>query len=97
MNKWEKRYAQEILEPLRFAREIFDYKYQSLKFEIAYRTWYTPDFAVWYYSGKIEIIEIKGFLRDDAAVKFKACREHYGILRWRMVRLVKGQWEDVRI
>lgn len=96
MNKTEVRYVDEVLTPELYAKEILAWKYEAVKFRIAKKTYYTPDFMV-IHPQFIEFVEIKGFLRDDAGVKFKACRELYPWFEWDMLRLVKGIWVPVNI
>lgn len=91
MNKTEAAYAQ-LLELRRHAGEIADWKFESLKFRLADRTWYTPDFVVWLRDGGIECVEVKGFVEDDAAVKFKVAQEMYPQFRFRMVFRRRGEW-----
>jgi hypothetical protein len=98
MNKTEVRYEQEVLKVLQHTGEIDWYWFESIKFRLADRTWYTPDFMI--VSGgdrNWTAVEIKGFLRDDAAVKFKVAREMYPQIKWEMLRYRKGQWENIKI
>ena len=97
MNKTEKRYAQEVLDPRVWTGELVTWKFEAVKLKLAYRTWYTPDFWTIAPDGRMEMIEIKGFLQDDAAVKYKIAREAFPIFEWRMIRRVKGEWVEVRI
>lgn len=84
MNKLEKKYADELW--MRYlAKEIITYKFESIKFRLAEKTWYTPDFVV-FCKDRIEIVEIKGFLREDANVKFKVCAELYPQFVWKMLK-----------
>lgn len=96
MNKTERLYSFELDE---FQRQgIIDrWAYESLKFRLADRTWYTPDFVVWLPDGGIQLVEVKGFLRDDAAVKFKVAREAFPEWEWIMMRRTKSGWEEVNI
>lgn len=94
MNKSEAVWAQR-LELEKKAGEVECYWFESLKFRLAENTWYTPDFVVLYTDGRREIHEIKGFLRDDAAVKFKVARELYPDYDWQMWRRKKTVWERV--
>lgn len=90
MNKTEQAYAA-YLEQQRMLRIVYGWAYEPVKFKLANRTFYTPDFGVWYQDGKVEMIEIKGpVLRDDAAVKFKVARAMYPMMSWRMLKRVKG-------
>lgn len=76
MNKLESRYAGR-LEALRRAGKILFWRYESLKFRLADRTWYTPDFYIMRADGCVELHEIKGFWEDDARVKIKVTAEQF--------------------
>ena len=73
MNKLEERYAQH-LELRKRAGEIVDYRYERLKFKLAEKTFYTPDFMVTF-QDRIEIHETKGFWEEDARIKIKMAAE----------------------
>lgn len=90
MNKWETAYAWN-LELQKRAGLILDYQFETWKFRIAKRTWFTPDFPVIKTTG-IEIHEVKGFMRDDANVKLKDCAERYPWFKWVLVTQEDGQW-----
>lgn len=96
MNLTEARYA-EILERKRLAGEIKRYEFEKIKFNLADKTTYTPDFYV-VFPGHIEFHEVKGFLREDANVKFKIAAEMFPEFRWVMVRWrnKKTGWEIVK-
>ena len=89
-NKTEQRYAQ-YLEVLKRAGEILDYRFEPIKFKLADKTFYSPDFLV-IYPDHVLLVEIKGFLRDDANVKFKVAAKLFPWFRFCMVREVKKQW-----
>ena len=95
-NTSDHRYSFE-LEMLRQEGEIKRWLYESIKFRLADRTWYTPDFVVWMPDGRVRVVEVKGFLRDDAAVKYKVARETYPEFEWVMIRRVKSSWVEVNI
>ncbi len=95
MNKTEQRYSIQ-LEMLKLSRQIIEWRFEPLKFKLAKNTLYTPDFLV-VTKEHMKLVEIKGFLRDDAAVKFKMARELYPWFEWEMVRLYRGEWKQVRI
>ena len=96
MNKTEASYAA-LLDWEVSQGMVAAYWYESVKLRLATRTWYTPDFLVLYSNGGFQFVEIKGFLRDDAAVKYKLAREQYSWAEWVMLRRVKGQWVKVNI
>ncbi len=93
MNKDENRFA-ELLKQQQYSGEILKFYYEQVKFRLAEKTFYTPDFLV-VKPDHLEIVEIKGFLRDDAAVKFKCAAELYPWLKWKMIRWKKKQWETI--
>lgn len=75
-NKTEARFHACLLD-LQVSRQIEAFAFESIKLRLAGRTWYAPDFAVARADGRIALIEVKGFMRDDAAVKLKVAAEKY--------------------
>jgi len=73
MNKTEAAYAQHLGNRI----DLVWWAFEPVKFRLADRTWYTPDFLVMYGDGTIEVHEVKGFWRDDARVKIKVAAEMY--------------------
>ncbi len=70
MNKLEAKYAQH-LEIRKHGGHILWYSYEAIKFKLADKTYYTPDFIVMTSTGALEAHEVKGFWEDDARVKIK--------------------------
>jgi len=83
MNTWEARYAAE-LDTYGKTIGMIDYKFNCIKLMLADGAWYTPDFMIMY-SNKTEIIEIKGFRRTDAIVRFKVAKTNYPMFDFRML------------
>lgn len=52
---------------------------------------YTPDFIV-YIDGAQIAYEVKGFMRDDAAVKIKVAAAKFPFVRFVLVWRKRGQW-----
>ena len=96
MNKTERRYSLGLI-LLQRDGAIKRWAFEALKFRLADRTWYTPDFDIWYPDGRLRLVEVKGFMRDDAIVKFKVARETFPEWEWIMVRWIKGDWEQVNV
>lgn len=100
MNKWEEAFAREDLEPRRIVGEIKWYGFEEIKLRLADGTFYTPDFAVINENFRLEFIEVKGFVRDDAMAKFKIAARLFPFARFRMIRKLKisegGGWETIR-
>jgi hypothetical protein len=94
MNKTEQAYA-ERLEVRRQTGDIAWYGFEGIKLRLADKTFYTPDFAVMLPDGGIEFHEVKGFMRDDAAVKIKVAAEQFWMFRFYVVRRTDREW-DVR-
>lgn len=97
-NKWEAEYEIELKARLH-SSEIIWYGFEAITLRLADRTTYTPDFVVMYPDRSIEVVEIKGFLREDANVKFKVAAELFPFV-FLMLRKKKvsegGGWEYMR-
>jgi len=91
MNKDEARYNEE-LKIKKQAGEILYYYFEKVKFRLAEKMFYTPDFLV-VHPGHLEIIEVKGYLEGDALVKWKMAAELYPWLVWKIIRWEKKQWK----
>lgn len=76
MNKTEKEYL-EVLESEKRDGTIAWYKFEGVKFRLADNTFYTPDFIVMLWDGRIRLDEVKGFWTDDARVKIKVAADMY--------------------
>lgn len=95
MNKMELEYANHL-----FARqldgEIAWFDWHVVKFRLANRCWYTPDFLVMIEpDGELQIHEAKGHLEDDAAVKLRLMPRLYSLFRIFIVRRRKGGGWDL--
>jgi hypothetical protein len=90
MNNLEFAYSKQ-LELEKIAGKILWYSFEAMKFRLADKTFYTPDFMVMLADGSIEAHETKGFWLDDARVKIKVAAEMYPV-RFIGVTKVKGVW-----
>lgn len=88
MNGTESRYAG-ILEIRKRAGHIARYDFQPVKLRLADNTFYTPDFRVILPDGLQEMHEVKGFMRDDAAVKIKVAAEQHPYV-FKLIREKRG-------
>jgi hypothetical protein len=93
MNKAEARYAQH-LELLKRDGLIQDFLFEAIKFRLAEKTFYTVDFIV-ICKDVVECHEFKGFMRDDAAVKFKVAAAKFPWFSWIMVKETKNGFVKV--
>lgn len=70
MNKLEGNYANH-LELRKLTGEIRKWRFEAVRFTLAPKTTYTPDFEVVMENGSIEFHETKGFWRQTGRVKIK--------------------------
>ena len=92
MNKTETGYSL-WLERQKQAGEILWYKFDCLNLRLADKTFYKPDFLVLPKSLELEFHEVKGFMTDDANVKIKVVAETFPLFKFKIVKLVRNQWE----
>jgi len=94
MNKLEAAYA-EVLEGRKQSGEIIWYAFEAMKFVLAKRTTYMPDFIVQLADGEVEVHEVKGFWEGTARVKIKCAAEKFPFQFIAIKRLPKkdgGDW-----
>lgn len=93
LNKTERAYYDHIINTMSFHALWV----QQINLRLAKKTWYRPDFVMWTYRGEIRVMEVKGFMRDDAAVKVKMAAEIYRQFRFFVVTKKKlkdgGGWD----
>lgn len=91
----EEQYAAELSMRMQGARadaeRVLWFGYECMKFRIAGGTYYTPDFVVAVPSG-VEIHEVKGFMREAARVRWRACADLFPIFRWYVVKRAARRW-----
>ena len=90
MNKLESQFSR-MLDMWKAGGIVEWYAFEQIKFRLAGRTWYTPDFFV-VEKTKTVIYEVKGFWRDDARVKIKVAAEMYPHFTWIGCRFIRGEW-----
>lgn len=91
-NKWENRYAIDILEPRRRVGEIHHYEFEALKLRVGIGAYYTPDWVAWRQDGRVEIHEVKGFWREAAKVRWKAVQDRYRGFIFVAMTIKGGVW-----
>jgi len=79
MNKLEIRYEAQLYMQVK-AGDIYAYGFERIKFKLAKKTFYTPDFYVVGFN--LEFHEVKGHWEDDARVKIKTAAEMFPWFRW---------------
>lgn len=93
MNKTERRFMEEVLEPLLATRSIARYAFEPLKFRLAGRTFYTPDFlvsAAW--GRRPAMVDVKGgYIREDASIKIKVAAAAFPEFRWMLACYSEGR------
>jgi hypothetical protein len=85
MNKRELQHAED-LKIMTKAGELLWWAFEPMRLRLADRTTYTPDFLVMKADGSLEFQEVKGFMEDDAAVKFKVASEMYWMFSFVIVK-----------
>ena len=96
MNKTEAAYALHLAAQQHIG-QINLFLFESVKLRLADKTWYCPDFLVWFTGAETpDFHEIKGFERDDAIVKFKCAAELFHRFRFKMIKRVNGEWVTTR-
>lgn len=94
INDTERKLDQELrLEKLQ--GNILDYHYEKIGLNIAPKTWYFPDFVVYMPDGAMHVIEVKGYLRDDAAVKYKVAVGLYPSITFHMIKKSGHSWKEM--
>ncbi len=94
MNKTESEYAM-ILEARRLSNEITQWRFESVKLRLGNGCWYVPDFFVERLGLRPLFVEIKGFMRDDARVKFLTAQEIHRWAMFQMWRKTKSGWTQI--
>lgn len=94
MNSLEARYVYEILEEEMRSGDIQCWFFESFRLRLAPKTFYTPDFMVIKKGGAVAFKEVKGFLREDASIKFKLAREIYPFFEFEMWSRNGGVWKE---
>lgn len=96
MNRLEADYAAH-LDGLIVSGDIITWRYEPLKLKLADKTYYSPDFLVIAADLGVELHEVKGFMREDAAIKLKVAAETFAFFKFFLAtrRRVRDPW-DVR-
>ena len=79
MNNTEKAYA-EVLRHRQMCGDIVWWGFEVMKFKLADKCFYSPDFSVMLANGEIEQHEVKGsprIFQDDAKVKVKVAASEF--------------------
>jgi hypothetical protein len=91
MNGLETKYA-EHLKSLKRENHILEYWFEGIKFKLADKTYYTPDFLILRPDMVLEVHEVKGFWLDDARVKIKVAAEKFPF-QFKGIKLSNRGWE----
>jgi hypothetical protein len=96
LNKTERAYR-DHLDFRQRAGEIKRYWTHGVTLKLGKDCRYTVDFVIHESDGTLTFVEIKGFLRDDALVKFRAAQAAFPIFKFVMVQRCKGgTWKTIR-
>lgn len=86
MNKIEAAYEL-VLRARKQLGEVEWYGFEAVKLRLAEGAWYTPDFTARFPGGLLVHFELKGFMREAAAVRIKVAAEQH---RWASFVLVRA-------
>lgn len=105
MNKTEAAFSVE-LGNMRHAGLVLWFAFEPLKLRLADNTFFTPDFAVLYADGLLQLIDCKGttkkdgkykpFTEEDARLKIKVCAELFPVsvaVAYRLPLKAGGGWK----
>lgn len=92
MNRTEAAYGEYLLARM-VDGDLVWFEFSPMKFRLADRSWYTPDFIVMRPGGELEAHEVKGHMEDDAAVKLRVFARLYPMFRLFLVRRAKHTWK----
>ncbi len=101
MNQLETDYYNEILLPAEQCGKILWIKYEAIKLLLALPlpgkkgekgVWYTPDFAVMWDDGRLEIHETKGHMREAGRVRLRIAAATYPF-RFFLIYGPSGDWK----
>jgi hypothetical protein len=84
-NKTEQAYMDEI-ESAKRDGLVQWYGFERIKFRLADKTFYTPDFLMMLADGTLRVVEVKGHWEDDARVKIKVAAEQYPFIEFIAVK-----------
>lgn len=92
MNKTEARYAAYLDSLKGQVGELVRWDFEPEKLRLADGAYYTPDFRVITWTGTVEFHEVKGFMREAAAVRLKVAADRHPYV-FRLVRWKDKGWE----
>jgi hypothetical protein len=95
MNRWEREYGK-WLDIRKAAGDVLWWGYERVTLKLADDCRYTPDFVVIYAAVILcrpLFVEVKGFKRDDAMVKFRVAAEQNPWADFAMVKLTPDGWD----
>jgi len=96
MNKLERTFHARLQEAVR-QRIFIAALREPLVLRLAGNTTYKPDFWTIALPSTMTFWEVKGFMRDDAAVKLKVAAAQAAWFRWVLVQRDRGRWRCIDV
>ena len=96
MNKLERAF----LLQLQVAQRRMEFRFiwrEPVVLRLAGRTTYKPDFLTSTGLNQLTFWEVKGFMRDDAAVKLKVAASQFPCFQWVLVQRKRSTWQCVDV
>jgi hypothetical protein len=88
-SSWEREYADYLSQDM----TIKAWQYEAIRLILAPKTTYLPDFFVTRLDGRLEIREVKGYLREKDNIKLKVAAKMFPMFRFYLVRKVGDRWD----
>jgi hypothetical protein len=97
MNKLERAFWERLLDAVKHDEFTAAWR-EPITLRLAGHTTYKPDFMTHaLLNNVITCWEVKGFMRDDAAVKLKVAAAAFACFKWVLVRREKSRWRCVEV
>lgn len=97
MNKLERAFWGHLQEALK-RNEFVAAMREPMTLKLAGRTTYKPDFMTFaIFNNAMCFWEVKGFMRDDAAVKLKVAAASFPYFRWVLVQRDRRRWRCIEV
>lgn len=99
MDKTEEAYAA-LLQAMKLAGDIAEWRFESVTFKLAEGSRYTPDFEIVHNDGLIEYVDVKaGAIDEKSKTKIKQAREIWYMFDFTMLlkqsKKTGGGWSEV--
>lgn len=92
LNKWERDYLAHMRALL-----IPWIGIQCITFKLAHDTRITPDFSYVDFEGRMTMVDVKGWQREDALIKMRVAARQFPMFDWQIVKKTKDGWDVTKV